>query len=162
MIPIRDGDVRLELLLVAYLHSADGARFTMAGGRFHGLAAIDDHGASYQLECRWGHPGALLLLRPVPPRHIRWLDLITAPGEPATRIDLDPQVPAPDLTVTRNAHDPGELLLDVIAARILCAGAALQQPRQQPGRTGLPHDHGGVRAVNARCCGCRCSAIGVR
>jgi hypothetical protein len=133
VIPIRDRDVRRELLLVAYLQSADGARFTMADGRFHGLTAVDDHGASYQIELRGGHSAALLLLRPDPPRHIRWLDLTTAPGEPATRIDLDPQIPAPDLTVTRNAHNPGELLLDVIAARILCAGAA-SFVADEPGR----------------------------
>jgi len=133
VIPIRDRDVRRELLLVAYLQSADGARFTMAGGRFHGLTAVDDHGARYQIEYRWGHSAALLLLRPDPPRHIRWLDLITAPGDPAARIDLDPQIPAPDLTVTRNAHNPGELLLDVIAARILCAGAA-SFVADEPGR----------------------------
>jgi hypothetical protein len=29
--------------------------------------------------------------------------------------------------VTPNAHSPGELLLDVIAARILCSGAAVPQ-----------------------------------
>jgi hypothetical protein len=124
VIPVRDSDVCRELVLVAYLHSAYGARFTMGDGRFHGLTAVDDHGARYQLECRWGHAAALLMLRPDPPRHIRWLDLTTAPGEPATRIDLDPQIPVPDLTVTRNAQDPGELLLDVIAARILCSAAA--------------------------------------
>lgn len=124
VIPIRDSDIRCELLLVAYLQSADGARFTVADGRFHPLTAVDDHGARYQTELRRGHAAALLVLRPDPPPHIRWLDLTTAPGEPATRVDLDPQIPAPDLTVTRNPHDPGELLLDVIAARILCAGAA--------------------------------------
>jgi hypothetical protein len=133
VIPIRDRDGRHELLLVAYLQSADGARFTIGDGRFGGLTAVDDHGASYQLECGWGHGAALLVLRPDPPRHIRWLDLITAPGEPATRIDLDPQIPVPDLTVTRNAHDPGELLLDVIAARILCAGSA-SFVADEPGR----------------------------
>ena len=133
VIPIRDGDVRRELLLVAYLQSADGARFTVADGWFHGLTAVDDHGACYQIECRGRHAAALLVLRPDPPRHIRWLDLITVPGEPATRIDLDPQIPAPDLTVTRTAHDPGELLLDVIAARILCAGAA-SFVTDEPGR----------------------------
>ena len=124
VIPIRDDDVRRELLLVAYLHSADGARFTMAGWPFRPLTAVDDHGASYQIGFRGGHAAAELVLRPDPPHHIRWLDLITAPGEPATRIDLDPQIPAPDVTMTRNAHSPGELLLDVIAARILCSGAA--------------------------------------
>ena len=50
VIPIRDDDVRRELLLVAYLQSADGARFTMADGRFRGLTAVDDHGASYYIE----------------------------------------------------------------------------------------------------------------
>jgi hypothetical protein len=128
VIAVRDGDVRRELLLVAYLQSADGARFTMGDGRFHGLIAVDDHGARYLIECRWGHSAALLVLRPDPPRHIRWLDLTTAPGEPATRIDLDPQIAAPDVTVTRAAHSPGELLLDIIAARILCSGAAAFPP----------------------------------
>jgi len=127
VIPIRDHDVRRELLLLAYLQSADGARFTMAGWPFRPLTAVDDHGASYQLGFCGGHAAAELLLRPDPPRHIRWLDLTTTPGEPATRIDLDPQIPAPDVTVTRNARSPGELLLDVIAARILCSGAAFPQ-----------------------------------
>jgi hypothetical protein len=127
VIPIRDDDVRRELLLVAYLQSADGARFTMAGWPFRPFTAVDDHGASYQIGFRGGHAAAELVLRPGPPHHIRWLDLITAPGEPATRIDLDPQIPAPDVTMTRNAHSPGELLLDVIAARILCSWAAVPQ-----------------------------------
>ena len=124
VLPIRDNDVRRELLLVAYLHSADGARFTMAGWPFRPLTAVDDHGASYQLGFRGGHAAAELVLRPDPPHQIRWLDLITAPGEPATRIDLDPPIPVPDVTVTRKATSPGELLLDGIAARILCSGAA--------------------------------------
>jgi hypothetical protein len=127
VIAIRDNDVRRELLLVAYLQSADGARFTMAGWPLRPLTAVDDHGASYQLGFRGGHAAAELLLRPDPAHHIRWLDLTAAPGEPATRIDLDPQIPAPDVTVTRNAHSPAELLLDVIAARILCSGAAVPQ-----------------------------------
>ena len=127
VIPIREDDVRRELLLVAYLHSADGARFTMAGWPFRPLTAVDDRGASYQLGFRGGHAAAELVLRPDPPHQIRWLDLVTAPGEPATRIDLDPQIPVPDVAVTRNARSPGELLLDVIAARILCSGAAVPQ-----------------------------------
>ena len=127
VIPVWDGDVRRELLLVAYLQSADGARFTVAGWPFRPLAAVDDRGASYQVGFRGGHSGAELVLRPDPPRDIRWLDLIMAPGQPAARIDLDPQLPAPDVTVTRNARSLGELLLDVIAARILCSGAAVPQ-----------------------------------
>ena len=38
-----------------------------------------------------GHAARELPLRPDPPHQIRWLDLTTAAGEPATRIDLDPQ-----------------------------------------------------------------------
>ena len=132
VIPIRDGDVRRELLLVAYLQSADGARFTMAGWPFRPFSAVDDHGASYQVGFRGGHAAAELVLRPDPPHHIRWLDLITAPGEPAARIDLDLQLPAPEVTVTRKARSPGELLLDVIAARILCSGAVPQDDLQYP------------------------------
>jgi hypothetical protein len=128
VIPIPDDDLRRELLLVAYLHSADGARFTMACGRFRPLTAVDDHDARYQTELRGVHAATLLVLRPDPPRQIRWLDLTTAPGEPATRIDLDPPIPAPDVTVTRTAHSPGELQLDVIAARILCSGTAAFPP----------------------------------
>ena len=141
VIPVWDGDVRRELLLVAYLQSPDGARFTVAGWPFRPLAAVDDRGASYQVGFRGGHSGAELVLRPDPPRDCRWLDLITAPGQPAARIDLDPQLPAPDVTVTRNARSPGELLLDVIAARILCSGAVPQDDPEQ-----LPVGAGDLRA----------------
>jgi hypothetical protein len=127
VIPVWDGDVRRELLLVAYLQSADGARFTVAGWPFGPLAAVDDRGASYQIGFRGGHAAAELVMRPDPPHDIRWLHLITAPGKPVARIDLDPQLPAPDVTVTRNARSPGELLLDAIATRILCSGAAVPQ-----------------------------------
>jgi hypothetical protein len=103
------------------------ARFTMAGWPLRRFTAADDRGASYQIGFRGGHAAGELLLRPDLPHQIRWLDLITAPGEPATRIDLAPQVPAPAVTVTRNAHSPGELLLDVIAARILTSAAPFPQ-----------------------------------
>ena len=134
VIPIRDDDVRRELLVVAYVQFADGARFTMADWPFRPFTftAVDDRGASYQI----GFPGEMapgeLLLRPDPPHQIRWLDLTTAPGEPAIRIDLDPQIPVPEVTVTRKATSPGELLLDVIAARILTSAAA--SPQDNPGQ----------------------------
>ena len=73
-----------------------------------------------------GRPGDL-----VPGRR----DPRTAPGEPATRIRLDPrdpQVPAPEVTATRTAHSPGELLLDVIAARILTSAGSV--PQDSPGQ----------------------------
>jgi hypothetical protein len=77
----------------------------------------------------------VLDLRPDPLHEIGWLDLRTAPGEPATRIRLDPpdlQIPAPQVTVTRTALSPGELLLDVIAARILTSAGAV--PQDNPGQ----------------------------
>lgn len=127
VIQIRRDDVRRELLLVAFVQTADGARFTMVGPPSRRFTAADDQGGRYQVGFRGGHAAGELLLRPDPPHRIRWLDLTAAPGEPVIRIDLDPQVLAPDVTVTRKARSPGELLLDVIAARILTSAAAFPQ-----------------------------------
>ncbi len=121
VIRIRDDDVRWELPLVAYVQSAGGARFTVAGRNARRLTAADDRGASYQFGWLGGRKASVLVLRPDPPHQIRWLDLTIAPGKPAIRIDLDPQIPVPEVTVTRDAHSPGELLLDVMAARILAS-----------------------------------------
>jgi hypothetical protein len=84
-------------------------------------AAADDRGFGYQIGWAGEMAPRELLLRPDPPHQIRWLDLTTAAGQPAIRIGPGPQNPAPasDVTVTRQAHSPGELLLDVAAARIL-------------------------------------------
>jgi hypothetical protein len=125
VIKIRVDDLRRDLLLVAYVQSAVGARFIGAEWSFRPFTftAADDRGVSYQISWRGEMAPRELQLRPDPPYQIRWLDLTTAAGEPATRIDLDPQIPVPDVTVTRNAHSPGELLLDAIAARILTAAA---------------------------------------
>jgi hypothetical protein len=133
VIHFRDDDVCHELLVVAYLQSAGGARFIVAGWPFRPFTAVDDRGTSYQIGFR-GRPGlAEFLLSPDPPHQIRWLDLITIPGEPATRIDLDPQITAPEVTVTRKATSPGELMLDGIAARILSSGVAFPQDNaEQP------------------------------
>jgi hypothetical protein len=159
VLPIRKDDVRRELLLVAFVQTADGARFTMAGWPFRGLIATDDRGASYQIGFGGGHAAGELLLRPDPAYQVRWLDLTTIPGEPATRIDLSPQVPAPDVTVTRTARSPGELLLDVIAAWILTSAAAFPQdtPEQMAAANPelLPHPPGElgdiVAALRAAC-----------
>ena len=135
VIRLRDGDVRRELLVVAWGQSADGARFITAGwpfSPFTPFTAADDRGASYQISFLGELRPRELLLRPDPLHQIGWLDLITVPGEPATRIDLDPPSPAPQITVTRNARSPGELLLDVIAARILTWAAA--SPPDNPGQ----------------------------
>jgi hypothetical protein len=121
LITIQMDDLRRDLPLVAYAQSAGGARFIVTEWPFSPftVTASDDRGASYQISWRGEMAPRELQLRPDPPHQIRWLDLTTTPGEPATRVDLDPQIPVPDITVARTTHNPGELLLDVIAARIL-------------------------------------------
>jgi hypothetical protein len=98
-------------------------------------------GFSYQVIWAGEMAPRELLLRPDPPHQIRWLDLTTAAGQPASRIDLDPQdpAPAPDVTATWHAHSPGELLLDVIAARILTAAAP--PARDKPGQPAAADAH---------------------
>ena len=160
MIRIRDDEIHGELGLLVYLRTARGGRFTAAGWmhapapgpgaqppRPHLLVsrqftAADDKGMSYTLRFSFGTGttgsavwAGVLDLRPDPPHEIGWLDLRTAPGEPATRIRLDsrdPQIPAPQITVTRTAHSPGEVLLDVIAARILTSTGAVPQDNPAP------------------------------
>ena len=166
VIRIREDEIRGELGLLAYLQTAHCGRFTAAGW-MHGPApgpgaqpprhahllvsrqftAADDKGTSYTLRFSFmtGITGSavwagVLDLRPHPPHEIGWLDLRTAPSEPATRIRLDPQdpqIPAPEITVTQTAHSPGELLLDVIAARILTSAGTVTQdnPGQLAGAT---------------------------
>jgi hypothetical protein len=119
VIEFRDGDLRREVPFMAYVQSADGARFIVGGWPLRPFTAADDQGASYLIGWQRGPAVTQLPLRPDPAHQIRWLDLTTAPGEPPTRINLDRPIPVPDLTVTPAAHSPGELLLDVIAARIL-------------------------------------------
>ena len=145
VIEIRKDDQRRDLLLVAYVQSAGGARFIAAEWPFGPVTftAADDRGVSYQISWRGEMAPRELALRPDPPHRIRWLDLSAAAGEPATRIDLTPQIPAPDITVTRHAHSPGELLLDTIAVRILTAAARL--PPDNPGQ--LTAARPGLRAL---------------
>jgi hypothetical protein len=133
-------DLHGEWLVLAYVQTAGSTRFTMGIGmagwpgvpgpgpeaRAHPalrrLSVVDDQGTSYHPRVVAGSGVGVLELRPDPSQGIRWLELTTAPGGPAVRIDLDPKappVPAPDITVTQTAHSPGELLLDGIAARIL-------------------------------------------
>lgn len=137
----RDPGVRGELVLIAFVQTTEGAWFMTAVGMagrpglrgsepgpdpqsrprldFRQFTATDDHGASYRFRLAPGFGVGAVELHPDPPRELRWLDLSTTVGEPASRLDLDPQVQAPDVTVSSKATSPGELLLDVIAARIL-------------------------------------------
>ena len=153
VIRTRAGDVQGELHLLAYAQTAAGARFTavsywgpgQAPERHrpppgvllaHQFTAVDDQGTSYQFSTSLGSVHAewsgVLDLHPNPPHEIRWLDLSTTPGEPATRIDLNSQqarpTPPPEITVTPTAVSPGEHLLTDIAIGFL----ALASPEQVP------------------------------
>jgi hypothetical protein len=98
------------------------------------FTAVDDQGTAYTLGFSTRMTGSAVLsgvleLSPDPQHEIRWLDLRTAPGAPATRIGLE-QPAAPDITVTERVASPGELLADVIAARVLAL--ASQFPQETP------------------------------
>lgn len=125
---------------------------------FGQLAAEDDLGIRYQLSFHDGsRPGrpelqGLLRLRPDPARDIRWLDLRAAPGEDATRVSLDPPT-VPEAAITTTGKDPAELVLDVIAARLLAVAATFPQrtPEQlaaaEPGL--VPHPARGIADIIA-------------
>ena len=74
-------------------------------------------------------PGEWILkLNPDPPRDLRWLDLVTTSGEPATRVVLDGPPPAPpEVTVSATGAAPGEHFLNGIAMRLLATKAAYPQ-----------------------------------
>ena len=122
--------------LSAFIQSAGGARLIVAEWPAGPVTftAANDRGFGYQVIRAGEMAPRELLLRPDPPHQIRRLDLTTAAGQPASRIGLDPQdpAPAPDVTATGHAHSPCELLLDVIAARIFTAAAppARDKPAQ--------------------------------
>jgi len=99
------GGVRREVPFVAYAQSLGGARFVVTEWPFgpFTFTAADDRGICYQISWAGEMAPRELRLRPDPPHQVRWLDLTAAAGEPATRIDLDPQnsEPVPDVTVTQ-------------------------------------------------------------
>jgi len=130
-----------DVTVLAYLERPAGARFAITGGipGFPGqLTATDDQGANYHLRLMRGPRTGVLELLPGPAHPIRWLDVITASGGIAARFDLDSadQHSAdegrlrPEVTMARTATSPGELMLDVIAARIL---ATAPVPPASPG-----------------------------
>jgi hypothetical protein len=152
----RDVGVRGELRLLAWVQTPGGAWFTTAIGMagspgvrgsepeqglqpqrrlpFGQFTATDDRGATYHFRFKGGFGVGVVELRPDPPHEIGWLDVTMTPGEPATRIDLDPpdsQLPVPDVTVAPVARSPGELLLGVIAARILTVAAGWPQETRE-------------------------------
>jgi hypothetical protein len=182
VIRTRVGDVQGELHLLAYAQTAAGARFTAVSYWGPGqtperhrpppgalladqFTAIDDQGTSYQFSASPGPVrtewSGMLDLCPNPPYEIRWLDLSTTPGEPATRIDLTspPARPTPpEITVVPTAVSSGELLLTDIAGAFLALASPEQVPLHpsaaRPGPLGEAADGladiiAGLRAVGA-------------
>ena len=154
MIPVRGGEVSGEMHLLSYAQTAPGARLTVitrARGEFvppgiepggmyqpfavfpvHQFTATDDHGTSYRTGFRGRRgqrPDELageITLDPGPPPGTRWLDLTTAPGGPAVRIDLTPRS-GPDgagVTIRQAGTSPGEHLLHHMADRLLLLALA--------------------------------------
>ena len=171
VISVRGGDVSGEMYLLSYALTAACARFTVvvrARGEFvppgiehngmyrpfavlpvHQFTATDDQGTRYQMGFsgrRGRRPVELageITVHPGPPLGIRWLDLTTAHGKPAVRIDLNQRMRLPGGTgvaVSEAASSPGEHLLDRIAARLLLLTLAFPQeirlhpavPRPEP------------------------------
>ena len=134
MILFHDELVSGELDLMAYAHTAAGARFTATwrtrdplGARRHGVPPVDaitltdDRGQSYGLVFDTkGRPESTcdLTLHPDPPPDIGWLE-ITAPGEQAVRVDLNRRAERPEPQISQIGLSIGELLLNRIAERML-------------------------------------------
>ncbi len=116
------------------------------------FTATDDRGTRYQMmvsNLGGGTDGWTLLLEPSPPHDPQWLDLITAPGQPAIRVGLDPPARPPhDATVTAGpvTASPGDHVLHAVAARLLGgddpSGYPLRQSAPRPGRPLAPGAEG--------------------
>ena len=150
LIPVRAGDVSGEIYLLSYARQVSRGLLTMIARScgpgehdpdvvfsFLDFTATDDQGNRYEMGLHGSGvsgPGEWILrLHPDPPSGLRWLDLSTVAGEPATRVDLSgPAQPAdaPEATVSTGGPGPGEHLLNSIAMRLLAATAAY--PRQIP------------------------------
>lgn len=156
VIPVRGETGGGEVYLLSYARTGPGPQLSLfvRSTRQDGpsgpearileqFTATDDRGTRYQMMVRdlgGGTDGWTLMLAPSPPHDPRWLDLITAPGQPAVRVDLNPSArPPQDATVTAGpvTASPGDHLLYAIAARLLAqadlTGFPLRHSAPQPG-----------------------------
>lgn len=136
LIQVRGEDLSGEVYLLSYAQVASGPQLSLlarTGVRawprvppLERFTAIDDRGTSYRMQVRdlgGEADGWTLMMEPDPAYDPRWLDLTTAPGEPAVRIDLVHSAQrSAAVTVSPAALSPGEHLLHAVAARLLAAG----------------------------------------
>jgi hypothetical protein len=110
--------------------AAPGRLFLAAAGQ---ITAEDDHGTVYRLSLAGGKRGGrlgwpmALKLSSNPSPAMRWLDLRGAPGTSPARVRLGNQSPLPDVTVAETATTGGELVVHIIAARLLAATSTFPQ-----------------------------------
>jgi hypothetical protein len=138
VIPVPGEPGGSEVYLLSYAQTGPGHQLSLfvrptrqvdsAGpeaGILERFTATDDRGTRYQMTVSnlgGGADGWTLLLEPSLPHDPRWLDLITAPGQLAVRIDLDRSARPPhDATVTAGpvTASPGDHVLHAVAARLL-------------------------------------------
>jgi hypothetical protein len=145
-----------EVYLLSYAQTEPGPQLSLfmrstgqAGpsgpeaGILEQFTATDDRGTRYQMTVRdlgGGTDGWTLMLQPRSPHDPRWLDLVTAPGQPAVRVDLDPSArPPQDATVTAGPGraSPGDHVLHAVAAGLLARagpdGFPLREGAPRPG-----------------------------
>jgi hypothetical protein len=151
VIPLRAEPAGGEVYLLSYAQTEAGAQLSlfmrptrqdgMSGpeaGILEQFTAADDRWAHYQMSLRdvgGGTEGWTLVLKPSPPYDPLFLDLVTAPGQPAVRVDLDRSArPPQDAAVTADPASPGDRLLHAVAARLLARAG----PSGFPLRDGAP------------------------
>ena len=146
VLPVR-GEPGGEVYLLSYAQTGPGHQLSLfvrstrqdgpsgpEAGILEQFTATDDQATRYQMRVRdlgGGTDGWTLLLEPSPPHDPRWLDLITAPGQPAVRVDLDRSArPPQDATVTAGpvAASPGDHMLHAVAAGLLAKDDRLGFP----------------------------------
>ena len=169
VIPLRAEPAGGEVYLLSYAQTEGGPQLSlfMRPIRQAGISgpevrilqqftATDDRWAHYQMSARdlgGGIEGWTLVLKPSPLHDPQWLDLITAPGQPAVRVNLDRSArPPQDATVTADpvTASPGDHLLHAIAARLLARASPNGFPLREGARSGpLASGHEGFGDVIA-------------
>jgi hypothetical protein len=154
VIPVHAQPAGGEVYLLSYAQTEPGPQLSLfvrstrqvgpsgpEAGTLEQFTATDDRGTRYQMRVRdlgGGTDGWTLMLAPNPPHDPQWLDLITAPGQPVVRVDLNRSArPPQDATVTAGpvTASPGDHLLHAVAARLLAdlLGFPLRQSAPRPG-----------------------------